>query len=264
MLKFKPSKMAVFFVLVLALSAFLALANAQSTATVTVNSATGGTTDITGTNTYNAGDTVTITATPDADYTFVNWMVSASDGTGDTQPTDNPLTFTAAAGATYTITPVFAVPQPIPGQPSPTNLRTAAIVIIYPSAGGVTTPAPGTYALADASNFNLYAIPNSGWTFSHWTICGTNASHGATPVNWTPTDNPYNVNHGYGDTYRYQAIFTPTGSSPQPTTAPTATSTTGGSIGGIANEMWIIIGLVVVIVVILIGFGVYVSRHRHP
>lgn len=264
MLKNKRSNLAIFFVLVLAISAFLTSVNAQDTATVTVNSANGGTTDVTGTTNYNAGDTVTITALPDNDFAFVNWLVSSSDGTGDTQPTDNPLTFTAASGATYTITPVFAVPQPIPGRPLPTDLSTAAIVIIFPSAGGVTTPGPGTYALADASNFDLYAIPNSGWQFAYWTICGTNASHGTAPVNWTPAENPYNVNHGYGDTYRYQAIFTPTGSSPQPTNAPTATPTPGGTMAGLTNEMWIIIGLVVVIVVILIGFGVYASRRRHP
>lgn len=216
----KLSSSALVLVLILVSAVSLASVSAQGTATVTVNTATGGTTDVTGTKTYNAGDTVTITAVPDNDFAFVNWMVSSSDGTGDTQPADNPLTFTATGGATYTITPVFAIPLPIPGQPLPTNLLTAAIVIIYPSSGGVTTPAPGTYALADASNFNLYAIPNAGWQFSHWTICGTNASHGATPVNWTPTDNPYNVNHGYGDTYRYQAVFVPTsssGPSPSPT-----------------------------------------------
>lgn len=264
MIKTKLSVSALVLVLILSATVSLAAVNAQSTATVTVNTASGGTTDVTGTTNYNDGDTVTITALPDPDYVFTNWIVSPSDGSGDTQPTDNPLTFTATGGVTYTITPVFAVPQPLPGLPLPTNLNTAAIIIIYPSTGGVTTPAPGTYALADASNFNLYAKPNSGWAFSYWTICGTNASHGTTPVNWTPTDNPYNVNHGYGDTYRYQAIFTPIGSSAHPTAAPTATPTSGGTIGGLATDMWIIIGLVVVIVVILIGFGVYATRHRHP
>jgi hypothetical protein len=252
----------VFLVLVLAVSACFASVMAQSTATVIVNNVTGGTTDVTGTTTYNDGDTVTITATADTDFTFTNWILSPSDGSGDTQTTSNPLTFTATGGVTYTITPVFAVPLPIPGQPLPSNLKTAAIVIIYPSAGGTTVPAPGTYALADASNFNLKATPDSGWQFSHWTICGTNASHGATPVNWTPTDNPYNVNHGYGDTYRYQAIFTPIGSTTTPTTAPTATSTTGGVIAGMSNEMLIIVGLVVVIIVLLVGFGIYAAR-RH-
>ena len=221
MLKTKLSVSALVLVLVLVAAAGLASVNAQGSATVTVNTATGGTTDVTGTKTYNAGDTVTITAIPNDNFAFVNWMISASDGTGDTQPADNPLTFTATGGATYTITPVFVVPLPIPGQALPLNMANAAIVIIYPSSGGVTTPAPGTYALADASNFNLYAIPNQGWQFSHWTICGTNASHGTSPVNWTPTDNPYNVNHGYGDTYRYQAVFVPASSSSGPSPSST-------------------------------------------
>lgn len=264
MIKTKLCTSALVFILIVVAAVSLTAVNAQGTVTVTVNTVVGGTTDVTGTTNYNAGDTVTITALPDPDYAFINWIVSPSDGSGDTTPTDNPLSFTAADGVTYTITPVFAIPQPLPGLTLPSNLNTAAIVIIYPSAGGVTTPAPGTYALADASNFNLYAKPAAGWQFSHWTICGTNASHSATPVNWTPTDNPYNVNHGYGDTYRYQAIFTPIASSDHPTAPPTATSTTGGSIAGLATDMWIIIGLVVVIVLLVVGFGVYASRHKHP
>jgi hypothetical protein len=220
MLKTKLSLAALVLVSILLVAASLASVNAQGTTTVTVNTAIGGTTDVTGTKTYNAGETVTITAVPNTDYAFVNWIVSSSDGTGETQPTDNPLIFTATAGVTYTLTPVFVIPQPIPGLTRPTNLITAAIVIIYPSSGGITTPAPGTYALADASNFNLYAMPDSGWQFSHWTICGTNTSHGAAPVNWTPTDNPYNVNHGYGETYRYQAVFVPIGFS-EPSPSPT-------------------------------------------
>jgi hypothetical protein len=249
-----------FFVLVLMAAGLLASVNAQGTATVIVNSSTGGTTDVTGTTTYNDGDTVTITATPDADFAFVNWQVSPSDGSGDTQPTDNPLTFTAAAGVTYTVTPVFTTPLPIPGRPLPTDLTQAAIVIIFPSAGGTTSPAPGTYALANAEQLNLMATPDSGWQFSHWTICGNPTPHGTEPINWTPTDNPYNVNHGYGDTYRYQAVFTPVGSTVGP--SPTPTPTSGGGMGGLSNEMWIIIGLVVVIVVILVGFGVFASRRR--
>lgn len=249
-----------FLLLILAVSAGLASVTAQGTATVIVNSASGGSTDLTGSNTFNDGDTVTITATPDADNTFINWVVSPSDGSGDTQPTDNPLTFTAAGGVTYTITPVFAVPLPIPGRPLPSPLSQAAIVIIYPSAGGTTVPAAGTYALANAANFDLVAMPNDGWQFTYWTICGENTSHGTAPVNWTPTDNPYNVNHGYGATYRYQAVFTPVGSTVGP--SPTPTPTSGGAMGGLSNEMWIIIGLVVVIVVILVGFGVFASRRK--
>ncbi len=233
--------------------------NAQGTATVTVQTAGGGTTDVTGTTTYPDGSTVTITATPDNGYVLGNWVLSPSDGSGDMIINDNPLAFTAKGGVTYTVVPVFIVPSTIPGRPLPADLSKAAIVVIFPSAGGTTIPAPGTYALADATSLNLQATPSSGWQFSHWTICGNNASHGA-PVNWDPTDNPYNVNHGYGDVYRYQAIFTPIGSSTQPTATPTPTS--GGTIAGMDTNTVIIIGLVVVIIVILIAFGVYAARRR--
>lgn len=259
--KVKPSVFALFFVLVLTAAISFAAVNAQSTATVTVINQTGGTTDITGTTSYPDSTSVTITATPDTAYVLQNWVISPSDQSGDSIVTDNPMTFTVAGGITYTITPVFVQPQAFPGLTVPTNLAQAAIIIIYPSAGGTTNPAPGTYAMADATSFNLQATAQSGWQFSHWTICGTNTSHGSAPVNWTPTDNPYNVNHGYGDTYRYQAVFTPIGST-EPTPAPTATPVTGGTIGGMSTETLIIIGLVVVIVVILIAFGVFASRRR--
>jgi len=103
-------------VLVLVATLNCALVGAQATATVTVTSSTGGTTDITGTTTYADGDTVTITATPDADFVFSTWVVSPSDGSGDMVTANNPLTFTAAGGVTYTITPVFIVPSAVPGR----------------------------------------------------------------------------------------------------------------------------------------------------
>ena len=173
--------------------------------------------------------------------------------------TDNPVIFTATGDVTYDITPVFIVPSAIPGLSVPADLSNAAIVVILPSAGGSTNPPPGTYALADATSFNLKATASSGWQFSHWTICGTNASHGSAPVNWNPTDNPYNVNHGYGDTYRYQAVFTPIGTT-ETTPTPTAAPNSGGTVAGMSTETWIIIGLVVVIIVILIG--VFATRRK--
>lgn len=239
-----------------------ATVNAQGTATVTVQTVTNGTTDVTGTTTYPDGSSVTITATPNTGFVLGSWTISPSDGSGDMILYDNPVTFTVKGGVTYTVTPSFIVPSTLPGSPPPADLSKAAIIVIFPSAGGTTIPAPGTYALADASSFNLTAMPNSGWQFSHWTICGTNASHGTAPVNWDPTDNPYNVNHGYGDVYRYQAVFTPIGSTTEPTATPTATPTSGGTIAGMDTNTVIIIGLVVVIVVILIAFGIYAARRK--
>jgi len=100
-------------------------------------------------------------------------------------------------------------------------------------------------------------MPNDGWQFSHWTIYGTDTGHGAAPANWNPTDNPYNVNHGYTATFAYQAVFTPIG-----TAEPTPTPTPGATMGGLSTEMWIIIALVVVIVVMLLAFGVILMKRK--
>jgi len=244
-------------ILAMLLTTTISSTNAQSDATVTVQSATGGTTDITGTTSYAAGSSVTINAIPDAGFVLSSWVLSPSDGSGDMVIADNPLTFTVAGGVTYTIIPVFIVPSAVPGRPLPTDLSNAAIVVVLPSSGGTTIPPAGTYAMANAENLNLNAMPSNGWQFAHWTIYGVDTGHGAAPANWNPTNNPYNVNHGYGATYSYQAVFVPVG-----TTEPTPTPTPTGTIGGMSNETWIIIGLVIVIIVILIGFGIFASR-RH-
>ncbi len=258
MYKIKQKTSLVLVCLFVLLAVNIAFAAAQSTATVTVQTATGGTTDVTGTTTYPDGTAVTITATPDNGYVFSSWVVSPDDGSGDMLLTDNPVTFTVTGGVTYSVTPVFIVPSAPPGQTLPQDLSKAAIVVVLESAGGTVSPPPGTYALADATSLNLKATPSNGWTFSHWTICGTQTSHGNAPTNWDPTDNPYNVNHGYGDVYRYQAVFTPVGSV-EPTPSP---SISGGTLGGMSNDTWIIIGLVIVIIAILIGFGVYAARRK--
>jgi hypothetical protein len=244
-------------ILVLIATLNIALVGAQDTATVIVTDGAGGTTDLTGSQTYNAGDTVTITATPDDGYVHSSWVLSPSDGSGDLVIADNPLTFTAAAGVTYTVIPVFIVPSSVPGQPLPSDLSKAAIVVVLPSAGGITNPPEGTYALADASSLSLKATASSGWQFSHWTICGTQASHGDAPTNWSPTDNPYVVDHGYSDVYRYQAIFVPVGAE-----QPTPTPTPGGTVGGMSTETWIIIALVIVIIVMLVGFGLFLAKRK--
>jgi len=60
-------------------------------------------------------------ATPDTSLVFSTWVVSPSDGSGDMVIADNPLTFTAAGGVTYTVTPVFIVPSAVPGRSLPTD-----------------------------------------------------------------------------------------------------------------------------------------------
>ncbi len=234
---------------------------AQNQATVVVLDSIGGTVTPSGTTTYPAGQPVTLTATPtDEGFIFQEWIITA--GTTTTTSADNPITITVEGGETYAVQAFFQPVVAPPGRLIPSDLGSAAIVVVLAAAGGTTIPAPGTYALANAEALMLTATPNSGWQFSHWTISGaTIGDHGGAPVDLTPTDNPYNVNHGYGYTYNYQPVFTPVGGNGGPGGA-TPTPTPGGTIGGLTMETLIIIGLVVVIIVILVAFAAYAAKKR--
>jgi hypothetical protein len=197
---------------------------AQNPANVTILQSIGGTTTPeAGTYTYSNGETVTITAigTTDTGYTFANWIIMTSSGVRISN--ENPLTFTAAGGESYMVQPTFNLIQPI-NITLQRNFTDAAIVVLLPGAGGTTIPGAGAYAFNNATAFNITAMPDNGWTFSHWVISGnTNVTHGGAPFTTEPTDNPYNVNHGYGETYYYQPVFTTEGASesPGPTPSPT-------------------------------------------
>ena len=244
-------------VTLLALATVCVSVQAQSQATVIIADSVGGTTDpAAGTATYPDATQLTFTATPDDSFEFQYWVISTSDGSSSSP--ENPVTIPVSGGVTYNVQAVFQEIQAVPGQTFPSNLATAAIVVILPGNGGTTSPAPGTYALGDASQLMLVAAPASGWQFSYWVISGTPMNHGAYSFTATPTDNPYTVDHGYGNTYSYQPVFTPIGyTMPTPTPTPT-----GGSTGGISMETAIIIGLVVVIVIILIAFGIFAMRKK--
>ncbi len=200
----------------LGMAAAIVNVQAQSQGSITVMDSVGGSTNpAAGTSNYDAGTNVDLTATADTGYIFQNWIVSTTSGSSTA--TDNPLTLPVTAGTSYTVQAIFAPIQLAPGfNALPSDLSTAAIVVVLPAAGGTTNPPPGTYALANATSLNLQATPDSGWQFSHWVISGVMTSHGSSPVNLEPTDNPYNVNHGYGATYNYQPVFTQTGTSPGP------------------------------------------------
>jgi hypothetical protein len=259
----KSAKISKIFVLTL-LSAILLLsitpsiASAQGQGSVTLLDSLGGTTDPAAgvTTSYDAGTPVTLTATPLDGYVFVQWVIVTA--TGSEAVSDNPYTLTVSA-TDYAIQPVFDVIQQVPGGQPVTDFKTAAIVVVLTGAGGTTTPPPGTYALANADKMDLTAIPDSGWEFSHWVITGDLGSisgHAFTP---TPTDNPYNVDHGYASQFNYQPVFTPIGST-EPT--PPGQTATPAPIAGMSMETWIIIALVVVIVIILVAFGVFAMRKK--
>jgi hypothetical protein len=230
----------------LVLAVVNASVNAQGQATVIIIDTVGGTTvPAAGTTTYADGTSVTFTATAEANYIFLNWILDTPDGTNIA--TDNPLTFPVAGGTTYTMQANFQPLLPAPGAQIPSSLASAAIVQVLGSAGGTVSPVPGTYALADAKSLMLTATPSSGWTFSHWVIEGPNLSHGGYPYTAMPTENPYNVNHGYGNTFSYQAVFTTTG-----TTEPTPSVPEFSSVAAIG----------IALVLVAVAFGTITYRRK--
>ncbi len=265
---FKQTKSTAVVALILLLSMFalatvnpyITSVNAQDQATVDMLVSIGGTTDpATGTHTYAAGTAVTLTATPGESFLFAYWVIASN--TGSFTSTSNPFTLTVSGGETYAVEAVFQPVQVPPGAVHPTNLTTAAIVNVLAAAGGTTDPPPGTYALENATELMLTAKPDSGWEFVHWVISGypIEGAHGAFPFDPIPTNNPYNVNHGYGNTYNYQPVFVPIGASPPAGTTPTPTS--GG--GGLSGEtITIIVVAVVVIVIIIVAVGAYAYSRR--
>ncbi len=177
--------------------------------TINVLSSVGGTTDpVTGTYHNDDGSSFTITASAGTGFNFLFWDVVTA--AGPTSYSDNPLTITLNE-SDYAIQPVFQGISFIPPATTATS-STNAIVVVLASVGGTTTPKAGSYALADASQLKLTATPNNGFKFDYWVIGGTPLTHGAYNFTDTPTDNPYTVDHGYGNTYTYQPVFTPTNS----------------------------------------------------
>src|SRR5512141_896324 len=114
-----------FAMLLLSSSAFVFLSvKGQGDATVIVSTATGGTTDITGTTTYPDGTSFTITATADNGYAFIDWIISTDSSSINS--IENPYTTTLAGGTTYTIQPEFDTVQAPPGGTLPTQMANAA------------------------------------------------------------------------------------------------------------------------------------------
>ncbi len=180
---------------------------AQGQATISMLTSVGGITDpVPGNTNYAGGSVVALTATANSGFVFQYWIIVTSGGS--IISTDNPDILTVTSGTTYSVQALF-LPINVPEPPLPyyNGSTGQAVVVLLPAVGGTTLPGPGTYAFTDATAFNISATPLSGWTFDHWVIGGYPLSHGAYSFTDTPTDNPYNVNHGYGYTYSYQPVF---------------------------------------------------------
>jgi hypothetical protein len=133
-----------------------------------------------------------------------------------------------------------------------------AVVIVMPTSGGTTDPAPGEYTYANGTNIVLTATPDQGYVFQYWLVSGglTPGHSSGTAIQVTDPDtgevvvviprpgiilaidsltfttNPTNITCGYGYTYTYTAVFTPTSSgTPSDTNATVIVMpTTGGTV----------------------------------
>jgi hypothetical protein len=142
-----------------------------------------------------------------------------------------------------------------------------ATVIVMPTTGGTTDPAPGMYTYNNGTTIAIKAIPDAGYTFSYWLISGdlfpghttaqtlpSNIIDPQTgqvievfprPANPTPVDsltfttNPANITCGYGYSYTYTAIFAAVGG-PSPSAGSSDATvivmpTTGGTVSPAAG-----------------------------
>jgi len=117
--------------------------------TLSSNPLAGGTT--TGSGTYNAGSSVTITATPNSGYIFTNWTES-----GVIRSTNTNYQFAIIGNRVLVANFVSA-------------LLYTVTLSSNPLAGG-TTIGGGTYNLG--SSVTVTATPNTGYTFTNWTENG--------------------------------------------------------------------------------------------
>jgi len=124
------------------------------TVTLSSNPAAGGTTS--GSGTFNSGSSVTVTATPNAGYTFINWTEN-----GNEVSTDSSYQFNISGNRTL-----------VANFSSPGTTYTVTLSS-NPAAGG-TTSGGGTFN--SGSSVTVTATPNTGYTFINWTENGIQVS----------------------------------------------------------------------------------------
>lgn len=119
---------------------------------LTVSLVISGNGSATGGGRFEAGQSVTLRATPDAEATFVAWKLN--NASGEVLSTANPYTFTAEANKT-----ICAVFQ---GGPVPTyNIAVSA----NPAAGGSVS---GGGSKQEGASCTVVAVANSGYRFNGW------------------------------------------------------------------------------------------------
>jgi hypothetical protein len=144
------------------------------TYTLAISASAGGTTNPTpGTYIYEAGSYASVTALPSANYMFSHWVLDGSPA-GSANP------ISVLMNANRTLQAVFSIIN--------------YTLTITASAGGTTSPVPGTYVYASGSDVQVTALPNLNYKFVRWEIDGANV-----------TDNPITIT--MNQNYTLHAVF---------------------------------------------------------
>jgi len=129
----------------------------QATYGITVNIAEGGTANASKLAEIAAGESVTITASPEQDYSFANWNISPEVTFTSGNINSSSATFLMPEG-NVSITPVF----------QSTAVATYAITINNPNGG--TANASKTTGITTGETINITALPKEDYTFVRWSI----------------------------------------------------------------------------------------------
>jgi len=124
----------------------------------------------TGSGIYNMGDPVTLTATPEDGYTFVNWT---DDDDGDSIVSTN---------TTYNFT------MPASNVNYTANFEISRYTLSMsedPTAGGTATDETGNSPYTEGTSVSILATPASGYEFLYWTTPG-----GTYDANFDDANNP--------------------------------------------------------------------------
>jgi uncharacterized repeat protein (TIGR02543 family) len=166
------------------------------------NPAGGGTTS--GAGTFSSGTSVTVTATTNTGYTFVNW----TEG-GSVVSTSASYTFTLSANRTLVAN---------------FSINSYTVATSSSPAGGGTTSGGGTYNYS--TSVTVVATPNTGYSFVNWTEGGTSVS-ASTSYSFTLSANRTLVANFSLNTYTVATSSSPTAGG---TTSGAGTFSSGTSI----------------------------------
>ena len=123
----------------------------QITYQITFGTVGSGTTNPIGTQTYSAGQGVSITATPGAGYSFSSWSASPSGSVSFSNPSSASTTMTINGAGTITATFTQITYQ-----------------VTFASVGSGTTNPIGTQTYSAGQGVSITATPITGYSFSSW------------------------------------------------------------------------------------------------